>query len=401
MRVLLGISGSIAAYKAIILVRRLVEAGAEVRVVLTESAEAFVTPLSLQAVSSHPVRSALFDPQAESGMDHIALARWADRVLIAPASAGLIGRLAAGLADDLLTTLVLATPAPVILAPAMNQQMWAHPAVQTNLNTLRARGVTVWAPAEGAQACGDVGAGRLIEPEELAARLLHDAPPAIDWRGKHIVITAGGTREPIDPVRFIANRASGKMGFALAEAAVRTGARVTLISGPHHLSLPAGVALIAVETATEMHAAVTAQTAIDLFIGAAAVADYRVAEPARHKLKKSPNADTLTLTLVKNPDIIAGVAARRPRPLVVGFAAETQSLHEHAEAKRIAKGMDMICANWVGGGQGFDQNDNALWLRWATGQQDLPPAPKRRLAEQVIAQIADCFPTLESPHAYR
>lgn len=390
MRVLLGISGSIAAYKAIILVRRLVEAGAEVRVVLTESAEAFVTPLSLQAVSGHPVRRALFDPEAEAGMDHIALAKWADRVLIAPASAGVIGRLAAGLADDLLTTLVLATPAPVYLAPAMNQQMWAHPAVQANLATLRARGVCVWEPADGIQACGDVGTGRLLEPEELAARLLATTDPAttaVDWRGQHLVITAGGTREPIDPVRFIANRSSGKMGYALAEAAVRAGASVTLISGVTTLPPPAGASIVAVETAEEMAAAVAAIDAMDVFIGAAAVADYRVEEPATHKLKKSAEADALTLQLVKNPDIIAGVAARTQRPFVVGFAAETDNLHEHAEAKRRAKNLDMICANWVGAGRGFDQSDNALWVRWAKGQQDLPPAPKTTLATQLIALI--------------
>lgn len=387
MRVLLGISGSIAAYKAIILVRRLVEAGAEVRVVLTQSAEAFVTPLSLQAVSGHPVRTALFDPEAEAGMDHIALARWADRVLVAPASAGFIGRLAAGLADDLLTTLILATPAPVILAPAMNQQMWAHPAVQANLTTLQARGVHIWAPADGVQACGDTGPGRLLEPEELASRLLQAAHSPPDWRGQHVVITAGGTREPIDPVRFIANRSSGKMGYALAQAAARTGATVTLISGITALPVPAGVRRITIETAQEMDAAVAAETDMDLFIGAAAVADYRVAEPADHKIKKAAGTESLSLTLIQNPDIITRVAQRSPRPFVVGFAAETDALHEQAEAKRLAKNLDMICANWVGSGQGFEQDHNALWVRWAAGQHDLPAAPKARLAEQLIALI--------------
>ncbi|WP_407275985.1 bifunctional phosphopantothenoylcysteine decarboxylase/phosphopantothenate--cysteine ligase CoaBC [Halothiobacillus sp. DCM-1] len=393
MRVLLGISGSIAAYKAIILVRRLVEAGAEVRVVLTESAQAFVTPLSLQAVSGHPVRSALFDPEAEAGMDHIALARWADTILVAPASAGLIARLAAGMADDLLSTLILATTAPVILAPAMNQQMWLHQAVQANLGTLRARGVEIWAPAAGGQACGEVGPGRLLEPEELAARLLQRPHSAIDWRGQQIVVTAGGTREPIDPVRFIANRSSGKMGHALAEAAARTGATVTLISTAHALPTPAGVRRVPVDTALQMQAAVAAETSMDLFIGAAAVADYRVETPATHKLKKTPDTNTLTLTLVKNPDIIHEVATRPNRPFVVGFAAETDDLHAQAEAKRLAKNLDMICANWVGDGQGFEQDDNALWVRWAGGQQALPSAPKTTLARQLIERIAHCRQT--------
>lgn len=383
MRILIGISGGIAAYKSITLIRRLREAGAEVRVVLTENAAQFVTPLSLQAVSGQPVRTHLFDPEAEAGMDHIALARWADMILIAPASADILARMAAGMANDLLTTLVLATPAPVMVAPAMNQQMWAHPAVQANLATLKARGVRVLGPASGVQACGDVGAGRMVEPEEIAAEVLR-APARVDWRGKRILITAGGTREPIDPVRFIANRSSGQMGFALAAAAHAAGADVTLICGPNHLPTPSGVHRIDVETALQMQSAVAAVEQMDVFIGAAAVADYRVHTPAEHKLKKSSDVDSLTLTLVKNPDIISGVAQRNPRPFVVGFAAETEHLQAYAEEKRRVKKMDVICANAVGEGLAFDQPDNALSVIWQGGMRHFERTNKTQLATQLI-----------------
>lgn len=383
MRILVGISGGIAAYKAITLVRRLREAGAEVRVVLTEAAAQFVTPLSLQAVSGAPVRTSLFDAEAEAGMDHIALARWAEQIIIAPASADVLARMANGMANDLLTTLLLATTAPVTIAPAMNRQMWAHPAVQANLATLTARGVRVMGPASGSQACGEVGAGRMVEPEHLAAQLL--APiSCVNWRGKHVVITAGGTQEPIDPVRFIANRSSGKMGFALAAAAQATGATVTLICGPNALPTPAGVTRVDVQTALEMQGAVRDIASMDVFIGAAAVADYRVAAPALQKIKKTADADTLTLTLVKNPDIIHGVAQRSPKPFVVGFAAETEQLIEQAKAKRVAKGMNMICANQVGESLGFDQPDNAITALWAGGEQVFERAEKTQLATQLI-----------------
>lgn len=386
MRILLGISGGIAAYKAITLVRRLREANCEVRVVLTESAAQFVTPLSLQAVSGAPVRTSLFDATAEAGMDHIALARWAEHILIAPASADVMARMAQGMANDLLTTLILATTAPVTIAPAMNQQMWAHPSVQANLALLQARGVRVIGPAAGVQACGDVGAGRMTEPEDIAAQLL--APSStVHWPGKRVVITAGGTREPIDPVRFIANRSSGKMGFALAAAAAATGATVTLICGPNHLATPAGVTRIDVETALEMHAAVAVITAMDVFIGAAAVADYRVAQPAAQKIKKTADSDTLALTLVKNPDIIHSVAQRAEKPFVVGFAAETEQLIAHASAKRMAKGMDLICANLVGEKRGFDQPDNAITALWAQGEREFVPTDKTVLATQLIELI--------------
>lgn len=396
MRILVGISGGIAAYKTITLIRRLIEAGAEVRVVMTESATQFVTPLSLQAVSGHPVRSQLFDAEAEAGMDHIALARWAEQIVIAPASADLIARMAQGMANDLLTTLILATTAPVTIAPAMNRQMWAHPAVQANLHTLIARQVRVIGPASGLQACGEVGAGRMVEPEDLA-RLVLDAGPStsIEWRGRHVVITAGGTREPIDPVRFIANRSSGRMGFALAAAAAARGATVTLICGPNGLDTPEGVSRIDVETARDMARAVDAIESMDLFIGAAAVADYRVADIAPQKMKKTPDQPGLTLNLIPNPDIIATVAKRASRPFVVGFAAETEQLLRHAAEKRVAKGMDLICANEVGEGRAFDQPDNALTLIWSEGTQPLALAPKQVLATQIIEKIDELMCSTE------
>ncbi|MCL7750559.1 bifunctional phosphopantothenoylcysteine decarboxylase/phosphopantothenate--cysteine ligase CoaBC [Guyparkeria hydrothermalis] len=383
-RILVGVSGGIAAYKAVALVRRLVEAGAEVRVVMTEAATRFVTPLTFQAVSGHPVRTTLLDAEAESGMDHIALARWADAVVIAPASADLMARLAAGMADDLLTTLCLATEAPVQLAPAMNRQMWAHPATRANRDTLLARGVTLLGPAAGAQACGETGEGRMLEPEAIAGGILEALPRqgGRDLAGQRVVVTAAGTREPIDPVRFIANRSSGRMGFAIAAEAARRGATVTLIAGPSTLATPSGVTRVDVETAADMQAAVEAIESMDIFVGAAAVADYRVAAPADHKLKK--DGEPLRLELVPNPDIIRGVAARADRPFVIGFAAETEHVREHAATKRVAKGMDLICANEVGEGRGFDRPDNALLLLWEGGERDLAQADKRHLAGEIF-----------------
>ncbi|QGT79441.1 bifunctional phosphopantothenoylcysteine decarboxylase/phosphopantothenate--cysteine ligase CoaBC [Guyparkeria halophila] len=383
-RILVGVSGGIAAYKAVTLVRRLVEAGAEVRVVMTEAATRFVTPLTFQAVSGHPVRTTLLDAEAESGMDHIALARWADAVVIAPASADLMARLAAGMADDLLTTLCLATEAPVQLAPAMNRQMWAHPATRANRDTLLARGVTLLGPAAGAQACGETGEGRMLEPEAIAGAILEALPRegGRDLVGQRVVVTAAGTREPIDPVRFIANRSSGRMGFAIAAEAARRGATVTLIAGPSTLATPSGVTRVDVETAADMQAAVEAIESMDIFVGAAAVADYRVAAPADHKLKK--DGEPLRLELVPNPDIIRGVAARADRPFVIGFAAETEHVREHAATKRVAKGMDLICANEVGEGRGFDRPDNALLLLWEGGERDLAQADKRHLAGEIF-----------------
>lgn len=388
-RILVGVAGGIAAYKAVTLVRRLRDAGAEVRVVMTESATQFVTPLSFQAVCGHPVRTALFDPDAEAGMDHIALARWADRVVVAPATADLMARMAQGLADDLLTTLLLATTAPVAIAPAMNRQMWAHPATRANLALLRDRGVAVIGPDEGGQACGETGAGRMTEPEVIAVAVMASLHPmsSLDGllTGRRVVVTAGGTREPIDPVRFIANRSSGRMGFALAEAARQAGADVVLIAGPSTLETPAGVTRIDVETAAQMQAAVESQASLDIYIGAAAVADYRVDEPAAQKRKK--DADEITLTLKRNPDIIAAVAQRKPKPFVVGFAAETENLVAYASAKRVAKGMDLICANPVGDDIGFDRPDNAATLIWADGEEVLGQALKTELAAAIIRRI--------------
>jgi phosphopantothenoylcysteine decarboxylase/phosphopantothenate--cysteine ligase len=385
--ILLGLSGGIAAYKACDLVRRLRDAGAEVRVVMTEGATHFVTPLTLQALSGHPVRASLWDETAEAAMGHIELARWADAILIAPASADVMARLAAGLADDLLTTLCLATEVPLFLAPAMNRVMWAHPATQANVQTLAARGATLFGPAAGTQACGETGEGRMLEPLELVALLSRHLAPEQNrpWAGRRVVITAGPTREALDPVRFLSNRSSGRMGFALAEAARDAGAAVVLVSGPTALPTPEGVTRIDVETALQMRDAVMAQMPCDIFIGTAAVADYRPLEPAPGKIKKT--ADQLNLTLVKNPDILSEVAARLDRPFVVGFAAETEHVLEHARDKLVRKRLDLIAANRVGEGLAFDQPDNALTVLWAGGQAELPQADKRQLARQLIELI--------------
>lgn len=387
-RVLLGVSGGIAAYKAAELVRRLGDAGAEVRVVLTANAARFVTPMTFQALSGHPVRTSLWDESAEAAMGHIELARWADEVLVAPASADLLARLAHGLADDLLTTLCLATAAPVSVAPAMNQQMWAHAATQANVATLRERGVRVFGPASGGQACGEFGAGRLLEAGEIVEELAAARAPRV-LAGVRVLVSAGPTREDIDPVRYIGNRSSGRMGFAVAEAAVEAGADVTLVAGPVSLATPARVRRIDVRSAREMHDAVLAEAArSDVYVGAAAVADYRPREAAPHKLKKSGPDATLDLSLVQNPDILAAVSALRPRPFVVGFAAETDDLEAHARGKLERKQLDLIAANDVAAGQGFERNDNALLLLWPGGREDLPRADKRVLARALVARIA-------------
>lgn len=390
-RILLGVTGGIAAYKSAELTRRLKDEGADVRVVMTKGAREFVTPLTFQAVSGNPVGTDLLDPAAEAAMGHIELARWADLVLIAPASADVIAKLAAGLADDLLTTLVLATAAPVLVAPAMNQQMYAHPATQANLATLKARGVLLLGPASGNQACGEVGPGRLLEPLELVAMVsAYFVPKAL--LGKKIVITAGPTREPIDPVRYLSNHSSGKMGYALAEAAVAAGAETVLVSGPVSLPVPPGVRRLSVESAAEMHAAVLAEIGnSSIFIGCAAVADYRLASVAPQKIKKT--SDELELKLVKNPDILAEVSARPDRPFCVGFAAETEQVLTHAESKLQRKKLDMICANDVSQtGLGFGCDDNAVTVLMRAGsgvrQQALPAQNKRLLARALISLIA-------------
>ncbi|MCS4503014.1 bifunctional phosphopantothenoylcysteine decarboxylase/phosphopantothenate--cysteine ligase CoaBC [Arhodomonas aquaeolei] len=390
-RVLLGVTGGIAAYKAPDLVRRLRETGADVRVVLTAGARAFVQPLTFQAVSGRPVHHDLLDPDAEAAMGHIELARWADQVLIAPASADFMARLAHGLADDLLATLCLATDAPISLAPAMNRLMWANAATRANREVLEARGVRLIGPGEGSQACGETGAGRMLEPEAIVAALaVGDGP----LTGERVLITAGPTREAIDPVRYISNRSSGRMGFALAAAAAARGAAVTVVAGPCAEPTPPGVERIDVETAQQMHEAVMARAGTTgIFIAAAAVADYRVAEAATQKIKKRGGGDGLTLSLVRNPDILADVAARdTARPFVVGFAAETETLHEHAEAKRRDKGADMIAANWVGRqGSGFDSERNALEVLWEGGHTSLSDAPKADLANALMDLIIERY----------
>lgn len=387
--ILLGISGGIAAYKCAELTRRLRERGAEVRVVMTHAAKEFITPLTMQAVSGYPVADSLLDPAAEASMGHIELAKWADLVLLAPATADLIARLAAGMGNDLLTTVVLATDAPVVISPAMNQQMYRNQATQDNIATLVRRGVSVWGPAAGEQACGDVGPGRMLEPLELVERCdAFFAPKPL--LGKKLLLTAGPTREALDPVRYITNHSSGKMGFAIADAAATLGAEVTLISGPVTLTTPAKVKRINVQSALEMHAAVMDHAQQhDIFIGCAAVADYRPDVVAEQKIKKTEQSDTLCITMVKNPDIVASVAAlTERRPFTVGFAAETQDVEKYALGKLTKKKLDMICANDVSiTGQGFDSNDNALTVYWSNGQHALPLSSKRELAQALMLFI--------------
>lgn len=390
-QVVLGVSGGIAAYKSAELVRRLKDAGAEVRVVMTRAAYEFITPLTLQALSGNPVHGDLLDPAAEAAMGHIELARWADLVLIAPATADLMARLANGRGDDLLTTLVLATDAPVALAPAMNQAMWRDPATQANLQTLLQREIRVFGPAAGEQACGDIGPGRMLEPLDLAARCADCFELGL-LSGRHVLINAGPTREAIDPVRYISNHSSGKMGFALAEAAAEAGARVTLVAGPVNLPTPPRVERIDVISAAEMLAACEAALPADLFIASAAVADYRPAACAAGKLKKDPGSDTgMTLQLVRNPDILATLASHAQRPWCVGFAAETDDVLGYASDKLTRKNLDLIIANDVSQpGIGFNSDDNAVTLidRSLT-PQSLPRASKHKLARQIIAFIAN------------
>ena len=390
---LLGVSGGIAAYKAAELVRRLVARGATVRVVMTSAATQFITPLTFQALSGNPVSIDLLDEDAEAAMGHIELARWAEQVLIAPASANFLAKLSAGLADDLLSTLCLATGASISVAPAMNQQMWQAAATQANIEVLRSRGVNILGPDIGSQACGDMGPGRMLEPLALANALLgfrQDLPlSAGRLVGKKVLITAGPTREAIDPVRFISNHSSGKMGYELARVAAEQGAYVTLISGPSTLSSPSGVRCFRVERATDMHAAVMARASgADIFIAAAAVADYAPASPSSQKLKK--RANELTLSLVKNPDILADVAALHNGPFTVGFAAETNDIGVHALAKLRHKSLDMIAANEVGGTEtGFNVDTNALQIFWEGGSTKLPYAPKTTIAKGLIDIICD------------
>ncbi|MCI5762978.1 bifunctional phosphopantothenoylcysteine decarboxylase/phosphopantothenate--cysteine ligase CoaBC [Actinobacillus porcinus] len=394
-RVVVGITGGIAAYKTIELIRLLRKADAEVRVVLTPAAAEFVTPLTLQAISGNPVSQSLLDPSAELSMGHIELAKWADIVVVAPATADSIARMTVGMANDLLSTLCLATAAPILLAPAMNQQMYAQTVTQENIAKLIQRGVKFIGPNSGAQACGDVGAGRMSEPAEIFTALCEHFSIKKDLLGLTVVITAGPTQEAIDPVRYISNHSSGKMGYAIAQAFADRGAEVTLISGPVNLPTPAHVNRINVISAQEMwQVAMESAVKNQLFIGCAAVADYRMAEISTQKIKKTGDNDELTLRLVKNPDIIASVAALdEQRPFVVGFAAETQNVEAYAKDKLQRKNLDMICANSVAGGAVFGEDQNALHLFWKDGEKLLPTCSKNKLAQGLVQEIVERFIT--------
>jgi len=394
MNVLLGISGGIAAYKTPDLVRRLRGRGADVQIVMTSSAEEFVTETALQAVSGNPIRANLWDKEAEASMSHIELARWADVVLIAPATAEIMARLAGGAASDLLTTVCLATEAPLMIAPAMNHVMWDKPAVQANRKTLQDHGVRILGPDHGSQACGETGAGRMLDPDAIAAivcgpQLATDAG-AGPFANKTVLVTAGPTREPIDPVRYISNRSSGKMGYAIAAAAAAQGARVVLISGPVALPEPDGVEIIHITTAQEMFEATHDNVSgADIFVAAAAVSDYRPADCATQKIKKSK--ETTSIALVPSEDILASVAALDSAPFTVGFAAETENVRDYALGKLKNKKLDMIVANRVGDDCGFDRDDNTVELIWSDGGQELPSAAKTDLARQIVHIIAERY----------
>lgn len=392
-RIVLGVGGGIAAYKSAELVRRLRDQGAEVRVVMTQGGREFITPLTLQALSGHPVHLDLLDPAAEAAMGHIELARWADLILVAPATADLMARLAQGIANDLLTTLVLATNAPVALAPAMNQAMWADPATQANRQLLEQRGIRLFGPASGSQACGDIGPGRMLEAEQLA-QAAADCFERNLLTGLHMLITAGPTQENIDPVRYITNHSSGKMGFALAEAAAEAGAQVTLVAGPVFLPTPDRVQRIDVVSARDMLAACEAAMPCDLFVAAAAVADYRPEVIAPHKLKKDPTTgDGLLLQMVRNPDILATLAGRPDRPFSVGFAAETENLLQYATRKLRDKNLDLIVANDVANPSiGFNSEENAVTvIDRQQHETRFSQASKGHIARQLMAFIADRF----------
>ncbi|MBU3846142.1 MAG: bifunctional phosphopantothenoylcysteine decarboxylase/phosphopantothenate--cysteine ligase CoaBC [Candidatus Acinetobacter avistercoris] len=402
--IILAVTGGIAAYKSAILVRRLKDFGFNVRVVMTHGAQAFITPLTFQALSGNPVHTELLDTEAEAGMGHIELARWADLVLVAPASCDTLAKFAAGLADDLLSTLYLATQAPVWVAPAMNQQMWAAKATQRNLNTLVEDGVHVIMPDAGSQACGDVGLGRMPEPEDLAEQVrlyFHKAQRAIAEKfgllaGKRVTITAGPTREAIDPVRYISNHSTGKMGFAIAAACYSAGAKVTLISGPVTLDTPNGVRRKNVSSAIQMLdlSMQQLQDGCDIFIATAAVADYRVAEVAEQKIKKA--GDELAVSLIKNPDIVATIAQQDQRPFMVGFAAETHNVEAYAADKLVAKKLDMIACNDVSRADiGFASDENAMTVFFADQyrieKRDLEKASKQEIAQQLVEAIHDAI----------
>jgi phosphopantothenoylcysteine decarboxylase / phosphopantothenate---cysteine ligase len=389
-RILLGVTGGIAAYKAADLVRRLRERGAEVQVVMTPAAREFIGPITFQALAGRPVRTDLWDAAAEAAMGHIELARWAELVIVAPASADFLARLAGGHANDLLATLCLATQAPIAVAPAMNRIMWANAATEANVATLRQRGVHVLGPAAGDQACGEVGEGRMLEAVEIADRIDMLLPRSGPLQGRRVLITAGPTRERIDPVRFISNRSSGKMGFAVAQAAREAGAEVVLVAGPVNVPTPSGVRRVDVENAEGMLTAVLREVAeVDIFISTAAVADYRPANPQDQKIKKTAN--TLDLNMERTADVLATVAARQVRPFVVGFAAETESVEQNARAKLLKKNLDMIAANEVGDNKVFECEDNHLIVLWRNARRDLGHGTKLSLARELVRLIAESY----------
>lgn len=389
-KILLGVTGGIAAYKSPDLVRRLMDQGAEVQVVMSRGAQQFVTALTFQAVSGRPVRDDLWDERGEAAMGHIELARWADEIVIAPATADFLAKLARGFAEDLLTTLCLATTAPITVAPAMNRQMWANPATQANVRILKERGVRVLGPASGEQACGEVGVGRMIEPAEIVAEVFTARGGPGPLQGLKVVVSAGPTREKIDPVRFISNRSSGKMGYAVAEAAREAGANVVLVSGPVQIPTPLGVDRVDVESAEQMLSAVQSNlVGADIFISAAAVSDYRCREIASEKIKKT--SDTLNLELGRAPDVLATVSRSAAPPFLVGFAAETEHVERNALSKLTNKNLDMIAANKVGDGLAFDKDENALTVYWPGGKQELSMTSKAALARQLVALIAERY----------
>ena len=397
-RIIIGVTGGVAAYKSADLVRRLRDGGADVRVVMTRAACEFITPLTMQALSGKPVHTELLDPNAEAAMGHIELARWADVILVAPASANFLARLAHGLADDLLATLCLAAPVPILVAPAMNRQMWLNAATQENTGILKAHGIGLLGPAEGAQACGDIGPGRMLEPADLIESL---------WKlfqtdtlaARKVIVTAGPTREDIDPVRFISNRSSGRMGYAVARAAAEAGAEVVLVSGPVSLEAPDRVSLRQVVTAQQMYETVMGEVNdADIFIAAAAVADYRCRAIAGNKIKKP--VTEWSLSLEQTPDILVAVTNLSQPPFTVGFAAETDDLVMHAQEKLARKRLDMIAANTVGAGLGFESEQNQLEVLWAGGGVSLELAPKEKLARQLIRIVAERFHEKNAPHTH-
>lgn len=388
--ILLGVTGGIAAYKSVYFVRRLKELGANVRVVMTDSAREFIAPLTFQAISGNSVHTSLLDPTAEAAMGHIELARWADAVIIAPATANSMARLVAGEADDLLMTICLATKAPLLIAPAMNQAMWSSSATKDNLLQLQERNVIILGPASGEQACGDVGEGRMLEPEQLIEDLEQLFNKQI-LSGVRVMITAGPTREAIDPVRYISNHSSGKMGYAVAQAALEAGASVELVSGPCTLTVNDRIQLRSVESAEEMNQKVLENIGqIDIFIAVAAVADYRVESIEQQKIKK--NEDSISMKLIKNPDILLNVASQKAKPFCVGFAAETENLEAYAKTKLIAKQLDMIVANRVDkSDSGFNSDYNSATVIWGEGQQTFDKSTKTRLATELISLVASQY----------